>query len=740
MPLIVSTDIANRTKPTLASSPILGLTIRATGEETTKLLDNHGNQFDAGIPAPTTQVTVADNGSGNLTNGKFVGYTYVYASTLRYPFVENANSMGGSVAPRGNPFPTGEVYEITGSGNRQVRLTLTKSTRADLNEIWVFRTTLFDTELAAQTAVDGGQAFYIGKVTFTPGVGTVTYDDNTLADGTDIIELDNFVAPTFAFAWHVDPYFYGIGNFPFEAEAAWDADGEVTLQDSAVDKWYEGRDGQTVHLEGVNSGGIDGLGTFKFEYLSSVTAQLVDNNGDPLTVSAGSGIITIQGPPTTLYRSKHRNPFSWGETLINGADRTPVPWVHKVGGGRVTAIFSVPNIPYLVISTEYPACMYALDLRLAGTDGFRGSQLTISEQYSISSHWSQFVATRTEDRAFVMWGLDVKNFCILECDGNSVRVVSDKVSKTLRTMSDDPSKQLMSHGIYDPYYQINCVWFPTANALAPVNWLVFQHVPTGAWFFSDENDLLCSAIYQDPLYNTFKIFAGTQSGILGQIFVEGKYDNWMPETGLKRGLVSDASSDYLVSTDGDFNIADNGVVGNWCLVTDEKDAQEQWARISAVETSKLTFDTFYSHTGGSTSAFSPTPQVGWKFYAGLIEVSALKYFDMSAPADDKKLDEIFATLQNVDVLPGDTSNPSTFLRFYRERQTAPMVLPDNVTGTTNATRLFMENIAFPDGSNSDGWITENPATQELKSFGIEIIDRGYEAWRLFNWVIKAKQL
>lgn len=740
MLLTVSTDIANRTKPTLASSPILGLTVRATGEERTKLLDNHGNQFDCEIPEPTVAPSVADNGSGNLTNGKWIAYRYVYASTVRYPFVENDNAMGGSVAPRGNPSDT-ETYNITGSGNRQVRVTMTKSTRADLNEIWLFRTTFFDDETSAQTAADAGQAFYIGKVTFTPGAGTVTYDDNSLTDGTDAIELDNFPAPTFQFVWHVDPFFYGIGNFPFEAEASWDSSGVVTLLTPAVDKWYTGRDGQIVHLEGVTTGGYDGLGSFIFLRLSSSTMQLTTDGTTPASVAAGSGTVTVQGPPTTLYRSKFRNPFSWGETIVSGSSSTPVQWLHKIGGGRATAIFSVPNIPYLVLSTEYPAAMYALDLRLADTDSFRGSQLTISEQYSISSHWSQFVATRTEDRAFVMWGLDAKNYCILECDGNSVRVVSDKVAKTLRAISTDPSRQLMSHGIYDPYYQNNCVWFPTANSIAPVNWLVFQHVPTGAWFFQDENDLLCSAVYQDPALNVFKIYAGTQSGLMGQIFVEGKYDNWLPEDGIKRGIISDASSTYILTTDGQFNDVDYGVVGNWCLVTDEQDEQEQWARVSAVETSKLTFDLFYSHTGGSTSAFSPIPETGYKFYLGLIEISALKYFDLSAPADDKKMDEIFATLQNVDVLPGDSSNPSTFLRFYRERETSPLPLSDDITNGIGATGLFMENITFDsDGSASDGWITENPCSDLMKSYGIEIIDRGYTAWRLFNWVIKNKSL
>ena len=49
---IVSTDIAGNVKPSFASSSLIGLTVRANGEESTKVLDMNGNMVDAQIPTP----------------------------------------------------------------------------------------------------------------------------------------------------------------------------------------------------------------------------------------------------------------------------------------------------------------------------------------------------------------------------------------------------------------------------------------------------------------------------------------------------------------------------------------------------------------------------------------------------------------------------------------------------------------------------------------------------------------
>lgn len=727
---VITSDISLRRKPTMASSPVVGLTVRGNGEERMKVLDNHGGIFNAEIPAPTVAPTVTGDGTGNLTHNKWWGYVYVYAATRRYPNVENINSIGGSLAPRSNPSPI-TTKRAANPGNRQFELELTKPTRADLNEIWIFRTTALGSEDLAQTAAEAGQMFYLGKVEVTPGAGTVTYTDNTLADGTDEIELDNFAGPTVAFVVYSDPYWYGFGNFPLDEEAEWDEDGIATLQTG--EPWFDGRNNQTVKLEGVNVGGYDGLGTFYFQWLTSTTAQLLDgSDGDPVALTPGSGRIVVQGPPVTLYRSKFRNPWSWGETEIIGNLRIPEPWVFKVGGGRGTGIFTAPGLPYLILSTEYPAGMYSLDLRAAGTDSFKSSKNTLSEQYSVSVHWSQFAATRPEDKAMVMWGLDVKNFCIIECDGNTIRVVSDKVSKTLRQINTDPVKQLLSHGIYEPYHQLNCMWFPTGNSLTPVNWLVFQHVPTGNWYFNDDKDILCSALYQNPAQNVNMVFVGTSSGLVGQAFVAGKFWDWIDsetEDTLK-GRVGDGTT-TTIELPNEIDPDAVGLVGAWVLVTDADGQQEQWARISEADETELTFDLIYPYTGGVPNAFNPVPIADFRFYMGLIESTAIKYLNFGQPSSDKKFDEIFATLQNVGTFEDE---PSTFLKFYRDRQ---LIAIEQTSGTTHN---FLKQISLQDSTFTDGWITEFPYTEELKVVGLQIVDRGYQFWNMFDWTLRGKLL
>lgn len=725
--LVISSDIPTRTKPTMASSPVVGLTVLATGEQKTQVLDNRGNMFNAEIPAPTVAPDViTGNSAGNLPHLQWAAWCYVYAATLRYPNVENANSMGGSLAPRSNPSPI-TVKHVTGTGDRRADVEVTNPARADISEIWIFRTTFFDTEVLAQTAGDAGEMFYIGKVSVISFVGVTQYLDNTLADGTDQIELDNFSGPTFALVWYHDPYWFGIGNFPFEEEATWSTGGVVTLQD-ATKKWYNGRDGQKVYLQGLNTGSDDGLGTYYFEYLTATTAQLKLAGGSNAAIaSSGSGRITIQGPPTTLYRSKLRNPFSWGETVTFGDTATPAQFVVKVGGGRATAIFSAAGLPYLVISTEGPAAMYSFDLRQAGSDFFEASKYVISQQYSVSVHWSQFAATRA-DGTIAMWGLDCKNFCILECDGNSIKVVSDKISKTLRLISTDPSTQLLAHGCYDAYHQINCMWFPTNNSLGLVNWLIYQHAPTGNWYFNDDKDVLCSATYQNPAQNLNLVFVGTAGGLIGQAFVAGKFWDWADNQTTLKGSMTSGTATTITMPVTTFVTSDVGLVGSWVLVTDANGEQPQWARIASASTAVLTFDLIYSFLGGSGEEFNPVPAAGFRFFIGVIEVSLLKYFNLKQPSNDKKIDEIFATLQQVDTFD---SEPSTFLRFYRDRQTTPVTLED---GQQN---LFLKQIST-DAGLTDGWITEFPWTEEQKVFGMEILDRGHLFWQMYDYVLRGK--
>lgn len=710
-----------RCKDAFASSPAVGLALRSNGEEKVKVIDAKGNVYVAGIVGPTVAPAVADAGPGLLPNAKWAAYLYVYASN-KFPFVESDLAINGRLYPRSNPSPA-TAYQYTGAGSRQVAGTATKTTDPLVTTIWVFRTTFFASSLEATTAAAAGQAFFVTEVANNGIAGLQAWTDNNPVDSADQVQLDNYVAPQFQFCVYYDPYWWGFGNLPFVAQATWTGPGVVTI--TAPDKWFDGRNAQNMTFEGINTGGFDGVGTFKFKWLTATTAQTtVDGTTNAALPSAGSGKITIQGPATTLFRSKPRNPFSWGWTEYIGNINVPQQYAFKVGGGMGSAIAVVPNNATLKLDCEYPAKCYTLNLRAAGTTPFEGTLRIISDVYSVSSHHSQFPAVTASGQT-VLWGIDYKNFAIVQSDGITQAPISGPIPKILRALTTDRTRQLLAHGLYDPRTELNCLWVTTANSQSLVNYLIYQHAPTGFWGFVMEHDVLCSAPIQDTLTGNIKTFVGTQTGFLGQALVADVWNNWVPDTGLYFGDVFTASANSIDTAVADpaFNIVDVGIVGNWVLVTDPYGAQEQFARVSAVTAHTLVFDVIRPVFGTSTVAFNPVPDVGWKFYIGMIECRLLKYFDFQQPQTDKQLMEIWLTQEN--------SHPEaagTLIRWYRER---------NNTYTQFAA---LQNQYGPnnDESSDAWWVNEEIPAELVKMFGLEIINRGYQQWRFVNMVLKPR--
>jgi len=683
--------------------------------------------------------TVGDTNTG-LVQSNYAAYAYVYAATTRYPFVENDIAINGSLAPRGNPSPSLSIQiDVNGSA---INVTVPQSTRADIDQIWIFRTEFFTAQVDADLNAQAGNMFFIGAITNDPtknGANTSFGDHNPTSTG-DQVEVDNFGVPTFQFVIYQDPFWWGWGNFPFVSTASWTTAGVVTLT-AAGKKWFDGRNGQFVRLSGVAVGGADGLGGFIFKWLTNTTAQLTSDGTTAVGLAAiGSGTVVIQGPATTLYRSKRRNPFSWGFTEYLGQSaRVPQVYAFKIGGGVGTAIGMIPSVNFLLLCTEFPAGSFVLDLKLAGDPSFESSLKTLSTFYSISSHHSLFPAVKNftavrslpEERV-VLWGWDAKNYSILECDGFKINPISQRISSTLRNMSQNRAQQILAHGAYDARNRLNCLWLPTANTGMLVNFLIAQHHPTGEWFMLDEHDVLCSAQFQDAETNLNKIYVGTQSGLVGEAFAEGHFSDWQINP-YNAGVVDTAGSTFVTRNDGGvFQNNQEGYIGAWCLLTDQNGNNEQWARISAVTPTRIDFDFIYSRVGGGTGAFNPLPQQGWLFYVGLIEVRALKYFDMGIPASDKKLSEIWLTLDGV-----DEATPllaSTFLRFYQEVSKNPA---DPLQDGKILLPIKRVN-PLQGGAKSMIWYTRTPSTERLKIFGIEIIDRGYSQWRLFNYTLKAQ--
>jgi hypothetical protein len=740
---IVSTDIAGNVKPSFASSTLVGLTVRANGEEATKVLDMNGNMVDAQFPTPTAAPTLSLNGGTDLVDvaNKWAAYEYVWAATERYPLVENDIAIGGSVAPRGMPSPKATIQVDAAGQKIHLLVAVPPVDRPDLNQIWIFRTAFFDTQTDADLNAEAGNLFFLTAL----DVPTIDYDDINPLEGTDEIELDNFGVPTFRYVTYIDPYWWGWGNYPLSIDGTWATNGAITLTDST--KWFPGRNGQYVRLEGVDTGGIGDNGLWLFKWVTATTAQLINlDETDGTVPTSGTGKIVIQGPPSTLFRSKPRNPFSWGftEFLADGS-RIPQVYAFKIGGGLGTAISPVPTVPYLLICTEFPAGTFTLDLRAAGTTSFENTLRKISNFYSITSHFSIFTATRQffpvsgseqREEKIVLWGWDAKNFCIIETDGIGLSIVSEKISKTLRHMTQDRSRQLLAHGAYDARNRMNCMWLPDEDSDSQVNLLVMHHAPTDQWFLQDEKDVLCSAQFQDGDTNLSKIYVGTETGLLGEAFADGFYSNWI-SSARSFGTIGSATTNSITRNDSlQFFLDRNGYVGNWCLITDANGENEQWGRISAVTVDTLTFDYIQPVVGSNHGAFNPAVTLNSIFMVGVIECRALKYFDGGSPTEDRAIREIWLTIDNVDVSfsPGHTG--STFLRYYRERTATPFA--PKADGRLNIP-LFQINQDDATGEPIDPtqvWGTQTPPTERQKCFGIEIIDRGFIPWRLYNWAMK----
>ena len=714
---IISSSVQKRVKDSFAASPVLGLTVRANGEEIVQVIDYRGTMYPAYIIAPTVAPTVADSGAGNLTNGQYISYVYCYAATTAFPFVENVNSMGGSIAPRSNPSPASTIYNITGTGNRQLTITCTKTTAIGVDKIWIFRTTMCADAQTATLDATAGNLYFIGAIANNGVAGTVTFVDNVLLDSADIVELDNYPCPQFHFVVYEDPFFWGFANHPFTANASWTTGGVITL--TGTDTWFTGRNGQPLTLSTITTGGADGKGSFVFKYTDATHGVITTDGTTAATITAGSGVVTLQGPGTTLYRSKYRNPFSWGTTATVGTVSVPSLYTFKVGGGIGTAIASVPNYPLLKLDVEYPSRCYTLNLKAAGTVDFEPSLRTISD-FSISSHFSQFRAMTAHGQS-VLWGIDYTTFAILQSDGMTQVPISQDIPRILRQLTTNKSTQLLAHGVYDPLTEMNCIWVTTANAVSLVDYMIYQHVPTGAWGFVNDKDVLCSATLEDTSGGmSKKTFVGTQSGLFGQAFVANVYNNWLPTTGMFTGVISTGTTTTITQNTGTFNTTNDGIIGNWVLVTDANGGSEQYARISARTGTQLTFDLFRSYTYGFTTQFSPTPTAGYLFYIGLIECNLIKYFDFQQPSADKRLLELWLTQQNT-----DPTTAGTLIRYYRERS------------STYFAQVAMLQNTSEDDILSDTWFTKDQLPAELiKCLGIQIINRGYQAWRFFNMAIK----
>jgi len=710
---IIISGLQNRVKNSAAYAEELGIMLIANGEELPYVLTAQGEQIRAGIDEPATP-TAADGGGGTLTNGQWVCYKVVYVSENTFPSVAAVIYSNPSERITFQIGVTGGVFALT----RQIDVDILAVDNSFVTHAYLYRTTLQASQTLAETAADAGLMYYIGKVANTL-TGTITVTDNTLTNvANDPIELTNFVSQQFRFVIWDGSYFWGFANHPFSAEATWDTDGTFSLVNTSTDKFYGGRNNQFITFQTISTGGIDGRGTFLFEQTGDFTGKVIDENGADLTLpSSGTGNIVIVGATANLYRSAYRNPFSWGYSASIGGVYIPSIWELKVSGSLGTAIAIVPDQQLLKLDMEFPALCVTFSLQTSGTDVFNNTRRQVSKLYSVTSHFSQFVAVSKGKQ--VLWGMDYKNLAIVESDGFTQVPVSGPISIILRKLSANRSLHLLTHGIYDPETEINAIWLSSQNADSDgipsiYDLCVYQHSPTGFWGIIEDYGITASASVENLVTSKRNVYVGTENGFLGKAFDPSTYGNWLPSNSIFQGYINAATFDTITRSDGqdDFDPLANGLVGNYVLCCDPSGFNIQIRKIVAATFNTLTVEPNFEVIPTITE--NPGLVDGqWQFFIGLIELRVLKYFDGGEPSQDKAPREYWGTLK---------SGSFPTVEFYPEHSETPsdsVVLAQDGEGTLDA---WYQKLDF--------------ATKKQKTFGLALTEKSFEPTEFFNFTLK----
>lgn len=529
---IIATGTQTRWKDSYASSDRVGLTLRANGEEETKIIDQYGQIVPAGFAAPTVAPSLLVSVGGSLAASTWYAYRYVYASSS-YPGVDNAVTIAdGELWPRSNP--SGYTSDVTTAPNRTITVTVTKTTASNVDKIAVYRTEGFATQDLAENAAAAGEMFYIATVDNNGIAGTETVVDDGLTDTGETLEADNFPAATFWFTVFDGTQWWGVGNPEFTATVTLDGT-NVVIQSSAYN-WFDGRDGQKVTFDGITSGGGDGRGTFYFKWEDGQTASLYEDAA--LTVAAtlpytGTTVIHVQGPASTLYRSKPFNPFSWGYTqqVVNDdATTTNIPqsFALNTGGGFATAMAVAGNPRKLKLDYENPQKCISYDLEVASDiDLFARSAQDIDLTGSVTCHHAQFHGFLGEDPT--LFGLDTYNGNIVMFNGTRHVIASDILGDFLKELDRSDDAHRFFHGLYDPETEMNCFWVRLYDTSVLVNVLIWIHAPTGYTGWMQDFDVLSSGTILDSETNTRYLMGGTTGGNIGQLFDPSTHVNWTDE-------------------------------------------------------------------------------------------------------------------------------------------------------------------------------------------------------------------
>lgn len=513
------------------------LTLRTNGEETPKVITPQGSMVDAGFDAPTVAASPASPSSGgSLTNGYTYYYVYVYAST-KYPYVENAQTVaGGELWPRSNPSPISSAATIAASPStsRTVVVTVTKTERADVDKILLYRTVGHSSAAEALTAAQAGQYYYIAQTANNGVAGTTTITDNGIVSTGELIELDNYTPDTGWFSVFDGTYWWMAGSPLYRVGVTLQIASSTVEIDSGEPNLYSGRNGQIATFFGLTSGGFDGNGSFYVGVDDFNTLTLYEDPDltTPLAVTvSGTTTMTITGRASVLYRSKPFNPLSWGltEQIINADDGSttlvPQSFALEMGGGAVTAMAVLNNGKLLKIDFENPQRTVTYDLSFAESDTFGATEKIIDTNGSITSHFSQFQGIVNNQPTLL--GLDTYNGNVLACDGFRQVILSSILGQFISGLDRTGDVHRFFHGNYDPATEMNCWWVRYYDTADRLNVLIWNHSQTGYWGWTPDFNVSCSATCLDSENNEKFLLGGSQAGHIGRLFDSTYYDNWM---------------------------------------------------------------------------------------------------------------------------------------------------------------------------------------------------------------------
>lgn len=495
----------------------------------------------AGFDAPTVTPTVATAGAGNVVPGYYV-YRYVYASS-RYPFVANAITGNGQEWPRSSPSPPSATYFVDPAAESNA-VTVTYTTRSDVDWIWLYRTSVQTTAVLAQAQDAAGQFFFVASAVNNTAGGTTAITDNVAAgNGNEPLELDNFTCPLFRYSVFDGFFWWGWGNKTLQVIVLLDDTTTITIDATSPEQaWFSGRDSDPINgaptsisFYGITTGGYDGRGNYYFRRVTATTAHIYNAPAmsSPVILPAtGTTTAYLTSPTTTLYRSKYLNPFSWGITteVFSGAGSAKIPvaslFAEQVGGGVGTAISLIPNERILKLDTEAPERSYALDLNAAESSDFIGTLRTLDDAQSVGSFFSQF-PMRLPDGQSVGTGINAKALQILSADAQSQIPIGSNVIATLRNIVRESDAPTFYHGVYDRDAELNCWFFRTTEGPWRCDTLVYQHAPTGTWGKKYVPGVSASWTVFDNATEKFHTFVGNEAGLIGIAFYADRFADWV---------------------------------------------------------------------------------------------------------------------------------------------------------------------------------------------------------------------